>query len=543
MVNTDKLVSIIIPAYNVEDYIQRCLDSLVSQSYNNIEIIVIDDGSTDSTGVICEKYAGVDKRIKYHKKTNEGQGIARNLAMELALGEYVTYVDSDDWCESTYVEKMLNSMLQYDTDICVCGKYGVKLDENGNIISKKKIEQWMQPDERIEVASNKNLIYQIKFSLWSKMFKRSLFIDNNIKQPNHKFENNTVIPMLVSKAKYISMVDEELYYYWMNRGNSTINTASSYADMIKCLRGVKNYLETEGYMSSYADAFYGFCRWNVNHTLERISRIKAEKETCENIGKELKDFIKDTFANKVYWLDKKVTVWGSYNLKRTVKNLIPGMDIKDTYSFQSIVSAMSDKVNIERNIHANEYREKMISKDMGKTFVSDEYAFDDVDIFFIDLLEERFMPANIEGKYVTNSDIFGQVVKKNMKSMIRDDRYWGIWKEACDRFVEVLRSRMAPDKVVLVKYYLSDEYGHGKIRYSYENVEYIREINKWLEKAYEYFQNKCVGCRVIEPSRDMYYYTDEEFEYGCLPHHLNYMIYERTANDIIEKMEMSKNVF
>ena len=533
MGNSGKLVSVIIPAYNVESYVERCLVSILNQTYKNIEVIVVDDGSTDNTGGVCQKIASTDSRIIYIRKENEGQGIARNVAMKAASGEYVTYIDSDDWCADTYIEKMVCSMEKYQTCICVCGKDGIKLNEAGEIISRKKIEQWVKPEECLEVESNKDLIYRIKFSLCAKMFKRSLFVDNNIEQPNHKFENNTVMPMLVSKAKYISMIDEELYYYWMNRSGSTINRLDSYKDMIKCLRSVKNYFEQENIMDDYYDAFYGFCKWNVNHTIARVSSVIDDNDEKEQICEELSQFMYETFKDKTYWLDKMAVVWGSYNLKRTIRLLMPGRNINKTYSFSNIVSLMDGVAKVDREKHDNEYRERMLVQDIEKEFVNNEELIKEIDVLFIDLLEERYMPCKVNDKYVTDSEIFRKCICEEYETVKRDKEYWLNWKNSCREFCNWLMRHINSDRIILVKYYLAQEYGGYKNLNQYENIEEIKEINKWLEEAYSYFQECCQGCIVVDVPNE-YCYTDEDFEYGCRPHHLNYLIYDEVAKDIAE---------
>lgn len=533
------LVSIIIPAYNVEEYISRCLDSLLKQTYSKIEIIIVDDGSTDRTGEICQNYSQADERIRYIRKENAGQGEARNLAIKVAKGEYVTFADSDDWCKDDYVEKMYQSMKTYDSDICVCDKYGVRLDEEGKIISQKKIEQWMQPNERISIEKNKNLIYQIKFSLWAKMFRRKLFIDNEILQPSHKFENNTVIPMLVSKAKYLSMVDEPLYYYWMNRSSSTINNITSYCDMVKCLRAVDEFFEKQGIRKEYEEALYGFAKWNILHTLNRIQSMNKEenKEIYNQICNDLDVFMRKAFPNKVDWLQKRITVWGSYNLVKTVRNIVPREKIKYTFSFSSIVSvAEDDGVTIQRKQHENAYRNNMIEQDLRRTFFENKSVLEQTDVLFIDLLEERFDICMAEGGFCTQSDILTEVIEENVTVLERNNKYWELWEQSCKRFIEKLLSKVLPKQIILVKYNLAKQYGSMGQKQYYPDVEKLDKMNKWLKKAYQIFEVNCPECTSIVVD-EAFYFTEKEFEFGCYPYHLNYMVYEQVAQEIHRKVE------
>ena len=119
MENDSILVSVIIPAYNVEKYIAKCLDSLINQSLKDIEIIIIDDGSTDKTPFIIKDYANQDKRIKVIAQTNQKQGAARNRGLEAASGEYIGFVDADDWVDLNYFEKLYETAKKYNSDIAL----------------------------------------------------------------------------------------------------------------------------------------------------------------------------------------------------------------------------------------------------------------------------------------------------------------------------------------------------------------------------------------------------------------------------------------
>ena len=118
--NNQPLLSVIIPVYKVEKYLRRCLDSIVNQTYKNLEIILVDDGSPDNSGKICDEYAQNDKRIKVIHQKNKGQGAARNTGIIAANGELITFVDSDDWIENNTYEIMVSKLLQYELDIIKC---------------------------------------------------------------------------------------------------------------------------------------------------------------------------------------------------------------------------------------------------------------------------------------------------------------------------------------------------------------------------------------------------------------------------------------
>ena len=112
-----ELISIVIPVYNVEKYLKQCLDSIINQTYTNLEIILVDDGSTDNSGTICDYYSKIDKRIRVIHKKNEGQSIARNIGIKVSNGKYIGFLDSDDWVEQDMYRFLIENIEKYNADI------------------------------------------------------------------------------------------------------------------------------------------------------------------------------------------------------------------------------------------------------------------------------------------------------------------------------------------------------------------------------------------------------------------------------------------
>ena len=133
------LITIVVPVYNVEKYISDCLDSLISQTYKNIEIILVDDGSTDMSGAICDRYTALDARIKVIHKQNEGLGFARNTGLEVAQGKFVAFIDSDDMADADLVEKLVNGLYEENCDTCIGGFK--RISENGTVSFEEKYDK------------------------------------------------------------------------------------------------------------------------------------------------------------------------------------------------------------------------------------------------------------------------------------------------------------------------------------------------------------------------------------------------------------------
>ena len=172
-------ITVIVPVYNVEHYLDKCLDSLISQTYKNLEIIVINDGSTDNSGAICQEYARKDNRIIYIKKENGGQSEARNMGLDRMTGSYVTFVDSDDWVEPNYVEVLYKKLLEYCADIAVGNYYSFNQPEGmyyfhifGDSYYEKVYDNVSIFENLYESKEMKNIAF---ISVWGKLYKASLF--------------------------------------------------------------------------------------------------------------------------------------------------------------------------------------------------------------------------------------------------------------------------------------------------------------------------------------------------------------------------------
>lgn len=208
-------VSVIVPVYNVEDYLPRCLDTLVGQTLKDIEIIIINDGSKDNSEEIIKKYQKKYKdKIIYHKKVNEGQGVARNYALNIAKGEYITFVDSDDFIDITMLEKLYNKATEDNADI-VCSEGFIEVTEN----TRKEIKyEFDSIDQYIKYILNNS-------GPWGKIIKREIIVKNNLTFPNLRaYEDVSVIPLWGLFAKKISYVNESLYYYLIRQGSTMKQT-------------------------------------------------------------------------------------------------------------------------------------------------------------------------------------------------------------------------------------------------------------------------------------------------------------------------------
>lgn len=223
----NELVSIIIPIYNVEKYLDKCINSIVEQTYNNIEIILVNDNSPDNSIDICKKYEKLDNRVVLiNKKHNQGVSAARNSGIEISKGEYIVFVDADDWLDKGYISYMVNMIKQNDCDFGIsknCYKYD---NEVSNTTDKIEIIS-------SEEATALLLSPIIEVGCWNKIYKRSLLINNNINFNTKQYfgEGLLFITTIAQASKKVAVSSKKMYHY--RQDNSTSATKEFRIDKYK----------------------------------------------------------------------------------------------------------------------------------------------------------------------------------------------------------------------------------------------------------------------------------------------------------------------
>jgi len=231
-------VSIIVPTYNREQYISKCVDSVLNQTLKDIELIIIDDGSTDCTEKIIKNYT--DKRLKYIKRTNHGIGNSRNYGIDLAKGEFIAFVDSDDYIHPENLEKMYKKALNDNLDAVVCD-YNY-FYENGSV-KPQKIEYF----ENTSLINNPDLLLKINLGPCNKLFSRKLFADKKMRFPeNIKYEDIPLVSKLLKDANKIGKVNESLSFFLVDNYSETFIVDKRVFDIFKSLDMViSNFIEEE----------------------------------------------------------------------------------------------------------------------------------------------------------------------------------------------------------------------------------------------------------------------------------------------------------
>lgn len=254
-------ISIIVPIYNAEKTLERCIESLVAQVYHNIEILLIDDGSKDSSLSICRKYAASDGRIRIIEQTNQGVSTARNAGIDAAMGDYIMFCDSDDWVEPDWCHTMIDN---FDSkNFIMCGEY---IEGEQNILPQKVLATKKEKTKRTEFYSLRNKMFNVP---WNKIFSKAIIDCNNIRF-SEKLTNGEDLLFNVEYLACIPgdviLLDKCCYHYtWPNTNSLSRNVPANYIEQCNfLLKKLKKYIFKIGIMTEenmtefYTDFFYEY---------------------------------------------------------------------------------------------------------------------------------------------------------------------------------------------------------------------------------------------------------------------------------------------
>lgn len=282
------MISVIVPVYNVESYLRKCLDSILAQTYRDLEILVIDDGSTDGSGAICDEYAGKDDRIKVFHTENKGLSAARNYALDRSHGDYIAFIDSDDWFEVTALQSFLTNAQETAADIVACQFYQEYVDKtvkpNGF-----DTEFVAQGDEVLKAMV---VDHKLTEDVWNKFYRASLFYF--IRYPEGMiFEDKATTYKLLQKAEKLAYTPAPLIHYRNREGSlSNVHSMKSLIDYWVV------YRERFDMLSPISEQYYNTA---LSETVGAISRMwrwyagctSKEKREARKILDDMQQFLKE----------------------------------------------------------------------------------------------------------------------------------------------------------------------------------------------------------------------------------------------------------
>lgn len=287
----NELITVVIPVYNVEKYLRKCVESVMNQTYKNLEIILVNDGSTDNCDEICQEYRDRDKRIKLINKENGGLSEARNVGINHSKGKYISFIDSDDYVDKEYIELLYNIITLYDADISI---------SSHRVIYEKKC---MDKSNGKEFCANPEIILEkilyddgIDLSTWGKLYKKDLF--ESIRFPKGRlFEDSATTYKLIDKSKKIAVCSKATYNYII-RKNSISNEKFSERkmDLIISTKEMTDFIRNKyTRLQSACDRrlMYSYLSTLTQLSKSNVKNKKIEKELMKYINENRIKILKD----------------------------------------------------------------------------------------------------------------------------------------------------------------------------------------------------------------------------------------------------------
>ncbi|MBQ1358691.1 MAG: glycosyltransferase family 2 protein [Oscillospiraceae bacterium] len=522
------LVSLIVPVYNVEGYIDQCLQSISAQTYPEIEIILINDGSTDGSLQKCNEWKLKDSRISVIDKRNEGVSVSRNLGIEVSRGEVIGFIDPDDWIESTYVEKLLAALEKEEAEYAECDIW--RYDNR----TGKKIYRSCGSRMGVPYTLREHMKYGPTAS-YKALSRRSLWERYSIRFPSCSFESPAVYPLILALSRKTAYVPEALYYYRRFREDSLIENGYANRDgspnntlAIEAMDFLVSEFKRCGIYKNYAEDLEGIIKYRFSDILAMQFHRKSECDFKELVGNYRK-YLERAFPEGN---NSRYLLFGGYNLNRILLHTDMLEDPYCRFNFSSIISLLNrrDGDGI-RFTHRNRYREIMLNRESDQAFW-DVLAEIRPDYLFMDLIEERFNILLHEGSYYTVSDAFEGSDHSSLSGTIicrSSEECAALWRKAFFSFVQGV-SQVSPDtQIIVIEDYLSERVGDIDRTYQFEEIDEIRSTNKMLRDCYRYIRSDYGQIAVIRVEDIGHYFTDEKYEYGAIPSHLNEIVNQEIA--------------
>lgn len=522
-------VSIIIPVYNVCNWLDQCIESVVNQTFPDFEALLVDDGSTDGSGAKCDEWAQTDSRIKVIHKENEGLSPTRNRGIQEAAGEYLAFLDADDWLDVTFLEKMYHKAIECDADLVECDIWRY----NDNTQTKTYCSCYGSLG--VNYSKEAHMICG-NVSIWKLLIRKQLWIDNQLSFTDCHSPATPVYALLIAKSNKIENVREALYYYRIFRAGSL--TMKPRTDKEERVIGIQ----------AFESLLANFHERDMEHEYEEyLERIVKHKMTGLMAAFFYRMSIEDykLLANNYYQFvlehfpkekEIKYLTWGGYNLTRIMWHAKYLHNPYGRFNFSSLISLMHP---IESNLcvpHKVKYREMMLARETGNLFW-DILSEVKPDYIIMDFIEERFDIVRYGNGYLTKSDALDEtdIMLDEKQVIFRDSDFCKqLWEESALAFIQRMKTEYPNLEIVLVKNYLTEKVGDVQTQEFFEETDTIRRTNKILEQYYDFFESHSTGIKTIEASKGDYYFTDKQYEYGAIPSHLNELA-NQEISEMIEK--------
>ena len=539
-------VTVILPVYNVAEYMDQCLETVTGQTLRQIEILLIDDGSTDASLAKCWEWAEKDPRVTVFHRENDGVASARNFGVLMARGKYIAFVDPDDWLEKDYLEKLWKAAEEADADFAECDLW--RYDNR----SGKKIYRSCYG----RMGQAYTLPEHMKYgptATYKAISRRTLWEKYHLSMPKCSFESPAVYSLILALSNRVVNVREALYYYRRFRENSLVENGYARKDgkpnnrlAIRAMDFLVEEFRRTGRYEEFAGFLEGVVKYRLNDILAMQFHRKSPGDFRELV-QNYRRFLSERFPEG---RNEPYVTWGGYNLNRILTHMDWLHDSYARFNFTSMVSLLNPENAAYGQNHKNRYRQIMLERERLRSYweILRELK---PEFIFIDLIEERFDMLQLGDSFVTMSDAFAgatfsfadkegltaeDLVKFGQVISRESVRCTELWQQGCRNMVAETR-RICPDvRFMIIENYLCEAVGNLQGRKPFDNVESIRRMNAVLRQYYRYMKQLLPEAPVISPAGDDLYFTDEKYEYGAIPSHLNEIENQRIAEKIEEAL-------
>ncbi len=527
-------ISVIIPVYNVEMYLDTCIASVTRQTYSKFEIILVDDGSTDNSSKICRMWEQNDSRIRYFGQENKGLGNARNQGIDIAKGDYILFLDSDDWLINDCIEKIVREIDKNEKDILL---YNTKYYKTENEYMYSTQYCSFNVDDNLK---SKVLLYGA-VGAGGKVIKKSFWQKNNLFFFPYCFEDSSLHPLLFLLTDSISFIQDDLYCYRYNRDGSITTEMGNYSDVVLAYNFSIEELKRRELFEPNFDILE---KYFVRRIMGYLNMFKFQSEKYKTLINEYMVFLNTNFPQ---WKEKyhiNITVFGSFASKWETDKLIGAQYmIQEHYAFSSVISQflpMRGKLDI-KVLHDNIIRKNFVEWDIrSKLYGKLDDILNNSDYLILDFIPSLFDILEIKGVgYITKSDAFDEATIEGIddevkKIVLGSDEYWKLINEAISCMANLLNSN-SHCKYILIQNRLSEYYRRGNQLYGYKNKGDIQSKNNILSKIENIFVEQVKNIYVI-PIRSPLY-TDELSRYGIIPENLNAALYNDVGWELVNLLE------
>ncbi len=506
------LFSIIIPVYNRENTLRRCIDSVFDQDFSDWELIIINDGSTDESEKVIKEYIsnGRTNRIIYEYQENRGAASARNRGLELAAGKYICFLDSDDWYEASLLQKCADVIEEYSPD---CINFFVRtISKDSRSVTKRSLIFDSSERER-DIATRRDTF------VCSKVCKRELFSKFSLRFAGRRTLEDFEINVLESFfSDSLIQIPFALYNYEKGSENSLCDQKDA---KIECLPDIP-------YSLKKIACKYG--RYDEKDVYNLARAYLLEIKFClQGNDHKLADQIKAIYTGvakniypKIYRVvTGRYMVLGGYTLRSATQSIMLDCSEIVHYQFLSLCQLMNVETPISINaLYGNSFRKRMLERELNNDPIK-EVSNGLYDYLIMDFIEERFDLWNSDEYWITNSDAFEEsntkldekwrLVSRNTDEVSKE------FRKNWDKFIELAKDLGFLRKIILVENYLNEKYGEFGGETLFDNAKDIREINGILRTYYEYAAQS--GVIILHPHERGECFSDTDYKHGCKPSH------------------------